>query len=135
MLRTLHFHLLNTSLEKEMAAHSSILVRNISWTEELGGLQSMGSQRVRHDWTHTYKIAQWDDSKKHCCHFVNEEEKIQHHELTCPLIPGSRIMPWFILFWYFFYSVYSLHILSVGCEFGFGFTDMRTCLHLALRIR
>ena len=36
-------------LEKEMATHSSILARRISWTEEPGGLQSMGSQRVKHD--------------------------------------------------------------------------------------
>ena len=36
-------------LEKEMAAHSSILAWRIPWTEEPGGLQSMGSQRVRHD--------------------------------------------------------------------------------------
>ena len=33
-------------LEKEMATHSSILAWRIPWTEELGGLQSMGSQRV-----------------------------------------------------------------------------------------
>ena len=36
-------------LEKEMATHSSILARRIPWTEEPAGLQSMGSQRVRHD--------------------------------------------------------------------------------------
>ena len=36
------------SLEKEMAAHSSILAWKIPWTEEPGGLKSMGSQRVRH---------------------------------------------------------------------------------------
>ena len=36
-------------LEKEMATHSSILAWKTSWTEEPGGLQSMGSQRVRHD--------------------------------------------------------------------------------------
>ena len=36
-------------LEKEMAMHSSILIWEIPWTEELGGLQSMGSQRVEHD--------------------------------------------------------------------------------------
>ena len=36
-------------LEEEMAIHSSILAWRIPWTEELGGLQSMGSQRVRHD--------------------------------------------------------------------------------------
>ena len=37
-------------LKKEMAAHSSILAWEIPWTEEPGGLQSMGSQRIRHDW-------------------------------------------------------------------------------------
>ena len=36
-------------LEKEMATHSSILAWKISWTEEPGVLQSMGSQRVGHD--------------------------------------------------------------------------------------
>ena len=36
-------------LEEEMATHSSILAWRISWTEEPGGLQSMGLQRVRHD--------------------------------------------------------------------------------------
>ena len=36
-------------LEKEIATHSSILAWKISWTEEPGGLQSMGSQRVEHD--------------------------------------------------------------------------------------
>ena len=36
-------------LEKEMAAHSSILAWKIPWMEEPGRLQSMGSQRVGHD--------------------------------------------------------------------------------------
>ena len=35
-------------LEKGMATHSSILAWRIPWTEEPGGLQSMGLQRVRH---------------------------------------------------------------------------------------
>ena len=39
----------------KMAAHSSILAWKIPWTNEPGGLQSMGSWRVRHDWVkHTY---------------------------------------------------------------------------------
>ena len=37
-------------LEREMAIHPSILAQKIPWAEESGGLQSMGSQRVRHDW-------------------------------------------------------------------------------------
>ena len=36
-------------LEKRMATHSSILAWRIPWTEEPGGLQSMGWQRVRHN--------------------------------------------------------------------------------------
>ena len=36
-------------LEKEMATHSSVLAWRIPWTEEPGGPQSMGSQRVGHD--------------------------------------------------------------------------------------
>ena len=38
------------SLEKEMATHSSILAWKIPWMEEPGGLQSMRSQKVGHDW-------------------------------------------------------------------------------------
>ena len=36
-------------LEEEMATHTSILAWTIPWTEEPGSLQSMGSQKVRHD--------------------------------------------------------------------------------------
>ena len=37
-------------LEKGMATHSSMLAWEVQWTEEAGGLQSVGSQRVGHDW-------------------------------------------------------------------------------------
>ena len=37
-------------LEEEMTTHSSILAGKIPWTEEPGGLQFMGSQRIRHNW-------------------------------------------------------------------------------------
>ena len=40
---------LEDSLEMEMATHSSILAGEIPWTEEPGGLRSMGSRRVGHD--------------------------------------------------------------------------------------
>ena len=42
-----HFH----ALEKEMATHSSVLVWRIPGTGEPDGLPSMGSHRVRHDWS------------------------------------------------------------------------------------
>ena len=44
---TFHFH----SSEKEMATHSSVLAWRIPGTEEPSGLPSMGSHRVRHDWS------------------------------------------------------------------------------------
>ena len=44
---TFHFH----ALEEEMATHSSVLAWKIPWTEELGGLPSMGLHRVGHDWS------------------------------------------------------------------------------------
>ena len=40
---------LEDALEKAVATHSSILACRIPWTEKPGGLQSMASQRVRHD--------------------------------------------------------------------------------------
>ena len=44
---TFHFH----ALEKEMATHSSVLAWRIPGTGEPGGLPSMGSHRIRHDWS------------------------------------------------------------------------------------
>ena len=43
-------HLCTLKMEKAMATHSSTLAWKIPWTEEPGGLQSMGSRRLRHDW-------------------------------------------------------------------------------------
>ena len=42
---------LNIQKTKVMATHSSILAWRIPWTEEPGRLQSIGLQRVRHDWS------------------------------------------------------------------------------------
>ena len=54
-------------VEKEMATHSSILAWEILWTEEPGGLQSTGPQRVKHDLT--TKQQQWQ--------ILPEEKKIR----------------------------------------------------------
>ena len=45
-----------SSSEKAMAPHSSTLAWKIPWTEEPGGLQSMGSQRVGHDWANSLSL-------------------------------------------------------------------------------
>ena len=44
------------SPEKEMVSHSSTLAWKIWWTEERGSLQSMGSQRVGHDWATSFSF-------------------------------------------------------------------------------
>ena len=54
-------------VEKEMATHSSILAWEAPWSEESGGLQSMGLQRVGHDWV----------TKRHPC------IKCFFHYVTC----------------------------------------------------
>ena len=48
------------TLEKGMAAHSSILAWRIPWTEELGRLQSMGLHTVGHDWAYTHPFSTQD---------------------------------------------------------------------------
>ena len=56
-------------LEEEMATPSSILARKIPWTEETGKLPSVGSQRVRHDWS------EWADGS---C-ILSVAHNITHH--------------------------------------------------------
>ena len=46
-------------LEKEMAIHSSFLAWGIPWTEEPGGLQSIGLQRIGHDWATNTNWQSW----------------------------------------------------------------------------
>ena len=61
-------------LEKGMATHSSILAWRILWTEEPGGLQSMGPQRVGHDWrhwAHTHKPLQPFSVSFPCCSILD----------------------------------------------------------------
>ena len=48
-IQIVNFYILETSSEKAMALHSSTLAWKIPWTEEPGGLQSMGSLRVGHN--------------------------------------------------------------------------------------
>ena len=48
------------SLEKGMETHPSILAWRFPWTEEPGGLQSTGLQRIWHDWaTNTFPLSHW----------------------------------------------------------------------------
>ena len=61
-------------LEKEVATHSSILAWKTSWTQEPGGLQSMGSQRVRmiERLTLTYAVPRVEKSRKQLSDFHSQ---------------------------------------------------------------
>ena len=65
-------------LEKEMATHSSILANGILWTEEPGGLLSIGSYRVGHNWS--------DLASMHAL----EEEMATHFSVLAWRIPGTE---------------------------------------------
>ena len=74
-------------LRKEMATHSSILAWEIPWMEEPGGLQSMGSQRVGHDWATSLPCA--ESMKDACvCYFLYASTS--SHDVNA-IIPLSRL--------------------------------------------
>ena len=65
-----------------MATHSSTLAWKISWTEEPDGLQSMGSQRVGHDWATSLSLFTF--------HFYAlEKEMATHSSVLAWRIPGT----------------------------------------------
>ena len=65
-------------LEKEMATHSSTLAWRIPWMEEPAGLQSTGSQRVRHNWATSLSLFMLSQSKANAapkcslCHMTSD---------------------------------------------------------------
>ena len=85
-------------LEKGMAIYSSILAWRIPQTEEPGGLQSMGSQRVRHDWPtntltfHTHK--RHGPLQMRACNFNSWSFilNLVHTWPSCPKIPIPSYM-------------------------------------------
>ena len=79
---TFYFH----ALKKELATHFSILAWRIPGTEEPGGLPSMGSHRVGHDWSHLAAAAatyHWLSGKESAC-------RCRRHTFD----PWVRKIPW-----------------------------------------
>ena len=79
----------DNTLEKEMEPHSSIFAWKIPWTEESGGLQFMGSQRVGHSWTtntqmHTQKGNACQQMHEKMLHITNHpgNENQNHNEVS-----------------------------------------------------
>ena len=111
------------SLEKEMATRSSILARKIPRTEEPGGLQSMGSQRVVHDWalmhanrypyihmveSESWSLQSWPLQRQFC--------PIPNFPIYVDLFLGSAIYSFWILniFMYYFKHTNRYHWISLS---------------------
>ena len=76
------------SLEKQMATHSSILAWKIPWTKEPSGLQSIGLQRVRHDWvTNTFTFSSFTGTTALS---LSHMFMLQNSEKDSTSIPGPR---------------------------------------------
>ena len=73
---TIHWQNVEKFMEKEMATHSSILAWRILWMEEPGGLLSIGSHRVRHDWL--------------ACMHALEKEMATHSSILAWRIPRTE---------------------------------------------
>ena len=101
---------INIVPEKEMAAHSSILAWRIPWTEEPGGLLSMGSHRVTQDWSDLAAAAAfyiWENwgwwrtdlPVSHSDKWQNQKSSLdnltsEHRlwNLCCPYCPGAALL-------------------------------------------
>ena len=80
-MREIQIWFLIRKKEKEMAPHSSTLAWKIPWTEEPGRLQSMGSQRVGHDWA----------TSLHSLHTLSlEKEMATHSSILAWRIPWTE---------------------------------------------
>ena len=106
---TFHFH----ALEKEMATHSSVLAWRIPGMEEPGGLPSMGSHRVGHDWSDLAAAA----THKCCNKRLKKKQKTQYLYKD-PILPKimAKAKGWFLVFVFLIVSCY--HVLYVFLSFA-----------------
>ena len=88
-------------LEKGMATHSSILAWEISWTDEPGGLQPIGSQRVVHDWATKHSTERVNGLKSYLCISISPHGHVNSCccslAQSCPTlcVPMDSSMPGF----------------------------------------
>ena len=111
-------------LEKEMATHSSILAWRIPWMEEPGGLQSMGSQRVRHDWATSLSLSlsTWTEGyTQEWIHVDKVKWGDWNHERKT-----LNSLFWFCLDW----DLKNLHAKIVQCGWGVCCSVAKSCITL-----
>ena len=84
----LNIYIFSSQMEKAMAPHSSTLAWKIPWMEEPGGLQSMGSLAVRHDWATSlslFTVMRWRRKWQPTLVFLPEESQGQGSLVGCHL--------------------------------------------------
>ena len=101
-------------LEKEMATHSSILAWRIPWIEEPGGLQSIGSRRVGHDWASSLHFT----SMSYLQSFYKQSrlENKNYLPFTWFWKPHQRLTEHLTVFWPRFISVFEIPDSDLGKE-------------------
>ena len=104
---TFHFH----ASEKEMATHSSVLAWRIPGTGKPGGLPSMGSHRVGHDWSNLAAAA-----AAHCCQLRCRTPFISLEATTV-----STHVIWIVLNWFQKVHNYPSDMTKFQSEVGFFF--------------
>ena len=83
---TFHFH----ALEKEMTTHSSVLVRRIPGTGKPGGLPSMGSHRVGHDWSDLAAACLHQFVQEWACNLSHANQSKSLHGIPRVIAPRWR---------------------------------------------
>ena len=119
----------NIYLEEEIATHSNILAWKIPWTEEPGGLQFIGSERVRHNWVSTYKQQKYLQT---CGPFEVQQNAtsvvssgwLQNMELASSL----QSIDWFFIHHIFEPLLTSLNSLSSASFVFLSFLDSFCCV-------
>ena len=83
-------------LEKEMRIHSSTIAWKIPWTEEPGRPQSMGSERVRHDWATSLSrcFMKWERSLIICSSSYSQMAQWWRIHLQCRRLKRCGFNPW-----------------------------------------
>ena len=124
-------------LEKEMATHSSTLAWKIPRTEEPGGLQTMGSQRVGHDWVTSFSLFSLSLLLKD----TEIQSKSSDVFLVCIFMKFSVafkiLQPHCFFFFYYFIQSWILDCslcedtLPIELYFLYLYNDSSTCLDLS----
>ena len=91
------------SPEKKMVTCSNILIWKIPWAEEPGGLQSMGSWRVRHDWAHCL------------CLFSIDPYPAEGLLCTLGIRQTLNFNTGYCFFFFFLLNIYHLAVLGLCC--------------------